>query len=129
MVNLDDLQKIEDGLILESAALNRNLSCRLLKNQSIHPFVRKGHLVTWNTDKWVVSGNAIPSGMYAGNNIVVLQGLVTGLSNLIPGVIYYMRVTGELTPEFGNAFNGVKAGYALGETSFLLDIDVVGTEE
>ena len=131
MTQLDALQRLENGIVLESDVLNRHLACRLMKNQNIGPFVKKFDMVYYNSaaERWVTSGNTIPQGMYVGNNIVVLEGLVTGLSGLTPSSFYYMRSDGSLVPNITTAFNGVKVGFSKGNTQLILDIEVVGINE
>lgn len=128
---LSDLQKVRDGVVLESSVMNRHLACRVLKNQTVSPFVRVFDLVVFSavSNKWVTSGNMVPAGMYVGDGVVLFSGLVTGMSGLRAGVFYYMDSAGKLVDNISASFNNVKVGYSIGVDKLLLDIDVVGFSE
>lgn len=127
---LNNLQKIENGLILESGVLNYNLHCRLLKRQSVHNYVRVGNLVYYNnsSNQWLISGNNIPQGVYAGNNIVILEGAIYNLENLPTGYVY-MKSDGTLTSNINESFQKIKVGYASNDETLYLNIQLVGVLE
>lgn len=85
-----------------------------------------GSVVVDSVLEWVTSSSATPQGMYVGNDVVMLSGLVVNLSGLTPGAFYWMDVDGKLTDDMSSAFSGVRVGRAVSDTMLLLDIDVTG---
>ena len=128
MVILKDLQKIRDGLVLESGVLNNNFSSRVIKNQPVAINVKIGSCVYFNSeyDKWVVSANNVPQGIYYGHGIVITYGKCDIFSGLISGVFYYMAKDGSLTDSILKSYNKIKIGFAADTTTLFVDIGIVG---
>ena len=128
MSELNVFQKVRDGVILESAVLNDNISSRTIKNQNIGVLVNIGDCVYYNNtaSRWLVSSNRVPQGVYIGKNVVLLFGKCSLFSGLLTGVFYYMRTDGSLTASIIESFNRTKIGFAMNDTTLFVDIDTVG---
>ena len=74
---------------------------------------------------WVVSSEATPAGLFAGEGVVYLKGIIP--LGLVPGHYYYMTEDGLITSDIVDAFNKTKIGYSITDHLFLLDIETVGT--
>lgn len=129
MYDLNFFEKIKDGVVLSSDALNDNYSFRAIKNQDVGINVNPGDCVYFNSDNstWLTSSNRIPQGVYAGSGVIVIGGFLNVFSGLTPSSFYYMRSDGSLTTSPILSFNRVKVGYSMSSSTMFIDIDVVGS--
>ena len=77
--------------------------------------------------KWKTAGKtnlSLPHGVYVGSNTVILFGYVSGLSGLTAGKVYWMKIDGSLTDNYGEAYQATKVGFSLSTTELLIDIDI-----
>ena len=126
-----DIHEFDGNELFYSDNFNSNSSRIMLFNQVIDAGVSLGDLIYYDAvgEDWVKSANATPQGIYTGNNVVMLSGIIELDFDITPNVNYWMNSSGELTDNKDEAFNGVFVGYALDERCLYVNIDVVGNNE